>query len=78
MAASNALADASPQATDPNAALLPPMTDIATLSRKIAFAVAKVAMQQALALPITDDVLLANIANNFWQAEYRDYKRVSI
>ncbi|AWB57557.1 NAD-dependent malic enzyme [Colwellia sp. Arc7-D] len=78
MAASNALADASTQATDPNAALLPPMTDIATLSRKIAFAVAKVAMQQALALPITDDVLLANIANNFWQAEYRDYKRVSI
>ena len=78
MAASNALADASPQATDPNAALLPPMTDIATLSRKIAFAVAKVAMQQALALPITDDVLLANIENNFWQAEYRNYKRVSI
>ena len=78
MAASNALADASPQATDPNAALLPPMTDIATLSRKIAFAVAKVAMQQELALPITDDVLLANIENNFWQAEYRDYKRVSI
>ena len=61
MAASNALADASPQATDPNAALLPPMTDIATLSRKIAFAVAKVAMQQALALPITDDVLLETI-----------------
>mgnify|MGYP003672459390 FL=1 len=78
MAASNALADASPQATDLNAALLPPMTDIATLSRKIAFAVAKVAMQQELALPITDDVLLANIENNFWQAEYRDYKRVSI
>lgn len=78
MAASNALADASPQATDVNAALLPPMTDIAALSRNIAFAVAKVAMQQQLALPISDEVLMAKIENNFWQAEYRAYKRVSI
>ncbi|ASP49655.1 NAD-dependent malic enzyme [Cognaticolwellia beringensis] len=78
MAASNALADASPQAKDVNAALLPPMTNIGELSRNIAFAVAKVAMEQQLALPLTDEVLLEKIESNFWQAKYRSYKRVSI
>ncbi|TWX71180.1 NAD-dependent malic enzyme [Colwellia sp. C1TZA3] len=78
MAASNALADASPQAKNVNAALLPPMTDIGELSRSIAFAVAKVAMEQQLALPLSDEALLAEIEANFWQAEYRAYKRVSI
>ncbi|ARD46300.1 NAD-dependent malic enzyme [Colwellia sp. PAMC 21821] len=78
MAASNALADASPQAKDINAALLPPMTDIGELSRNIAFTVAKVAMEQQLALPLTDEVLMEKIESNFWQAEYRSYKRVSI
>lgn len=78
MAASNALADASPQAKNADAQLLPPMTDISELSRDIAFAVAKVAMAQQLALPITDEVLMAKIEANFWRAEYRTYKRVSL
>lgn len=78
MAASNALADASPLATDINGELLPPVTQITTLSRDIAFAVAKVAMQQDLALHLSDEQLLAKIDKNFWRAEYRQYKRVSI
>ncbi|MFT4787505.1 MAG: malate dehydrogenase (oxaloacetate-decarboxylating) [Paraglaciecola sp.] len=79
MAASNALADASPLANgEPGGLLLPRLTKISELSRKIAFAVAKVAMQQELALPLSDDVLLAKIESNFWKAEYRPYKRVSL
>jgi malate dehydrogenase (oxaloacetate-decarboxylating) len=78
MAASNALADASPMVTDPNGELLPPLTEIGNLSRKIAFAVAKVAMGQGLALPIPDEVLEQRIESNFWKPEYRPYKRVSL
>jgi malate dehydrogenase (oxaloacetate-decarboxylating) len=78
MAASNALADASPMVTDPEGELLPPLTEIGRLSRKIAFAVAKVAMDQELALTIPDELLEQRIENNFWKAEYRPYKRVSI
>jgi malate dehydrogenase (oxaloacetate-decarboxylating) len=78
MAASNALADASPMVTDPNGELLPPLTEIGNLSRKIAFAVAKVAMGQGLALPIPDEMLEQRIEGNFWKPEYRPYKRVSL
>ncbi|MEC7691173.1 MAG: NAD-dependent malic enzyme [Pseudomonadota bacterium] len=78
MAASNALASASPMANTGEGCLLPPLTEIATLSKEIAFAVAKVAMEQDLALEMTDEALKASIEKNFWQAEYRPYKRVSI
>ncbi len=78
MAASNALADASPLAKNADAALLPPLTEISILSRNIAFAVAKVAMEQELALFMSDEALTAKIEANFWRAEYRPYKRVSL
>lgn len=77
MAASNALAQASPLASTGEGTLLPSLGDIAELSKQIAFAVGKVAMQQGLALPISDDALRESIEANFWQAEYRPYKRVS-
>ncbi|QJR80546.1 NAD-dependent malic enzyme [Alteromonas pelagimontana] len=78
MAASDALASASPMVNNGVGALLPPLTQIAQLSREIAFAVARVAMQQELALEMTDEALRSSIERNFWQAEYRPYKRVSI
>ncbi|ASP49353.1 NAD-dependent malic enzyme [Cognaticolwellia beringensis] len=78
MAASNALADSSPQARDVNAELLPPMTEISELSRNIALEVSKVAMNQGLALQLSEEVLMAKINDNFWEAEYRPYKRVSV
>lgn len=78
MAASEVLANSSPRLTDPEDSLLPPLTAVDELSKKIAFAVAKVAQQQDLALPIEDDELNARINGNFWEPEYRDYKRVSI
>ncbi len=78
MATSNALADASPLALGESEELLPPLTTIADLSKKIAFAVAKVAIEQGLALEQSDEAIKAKIDRNFWRAEYRPYKRVSI
>lgn len=78
MAASNALADASPLVNYGTGSLLPSLTEIAQLSRHIAFAVGKVAMEQGLALELSDEALEQSIEKNFWKAEYRPYKRVSI
>lgn len=78
MAASNALAAASPLARGDSEHLLPPLTKITELSKSIAFAVAKVAMEQDLALMLTDEALLERIESNYWKAEYRAFKRVSL
>ncbi|MFU8785216.1 NAD-dependent malic enzyme [Aliidiomarina sp.] len=78
VAASRTLAEASPLANGESNHLLPAITEIAELSKKIAFAVGKVAQEQGHALELTDEVLEQRIANNFWRAHYREYKRVSI
>ncbi|TMM47567.1 NAD-dependent malic enzyme [Colwellia ponticola] len=76
--ASETLAAASPLANNESDQLLPPLTAIAQLSKEIAFAIAKVAYKQGLALELTDEQLLAKIERNYWQPEYRQYRRVSI
>jgi malate dehydrogenase (oxaloacetate-decarboxylating) len=78
MAASNALAAASPLACGESEHLLPPLTKITELSKSIAFEVAKVAMEQDLALMLSDEMLIERIEKNFWRAEYRPFKRVSL
>jgi len=78
MAASETLAEASPLANTGQGELLPPLTEIASLSKKIAFAVAKVAFNQNLASRLDDESLLAKIERNFWQPEYRKYRRSSV
>lgn len=77
MVASETLAQFSPLASTGKGDLLPPLTDIAQLSKKIAFAVAKVAFAEGKALAISDDMLVEKIDRNFWQPEYRHYRRVS-
>ena len=57
---------------------MPSLDELAGLSKKIAFAVAKVAQQQGFALEISDEALRSKIEANFWTPEYRQYKRVSI
>jgi malate dehydrogenase (oxaloacetate-decarboxylating) len=78
MATSAALAEASPLASSGGGALLPPIADIAQLSRVIAFEVGKVAQQEGLAPESTEEELRLSIERNFWKAEYRAYKRVSM
>lgn len=75
--ASETLAEASPLANTGSGGLLPPLTQLAQLSRKIAFAVAKMAMQQGYALEMDDESLTRKIESNFWKPQYRQYKRVS-
>lgn len=76
-AASKTLAEASPLANTGKGSLLPPFTELAELSKKIAFAVAKTAQKEGLALELDDEVLRARIEDNFWTPKYRQYKRVS-
>ncbi|MBV7315980.1 NAD-dependent malic enzyme [Shewanella sp. NIFS-20-20] len=77
MASSRALAECSPLAIDGEGGLLPKLEDIHAVSQYIAFAVGRMAMDQDLALPTSDDILRHAIESNFWQPEYRYYKRTS-
>ena len=77
MASSRALAECSPMANDANAPLLPALVDIREVSKKIARAVAKQAMADGVAFNFTDEALDAVIEKNFWEPQYRDYRRTS-
>lgn len=77
MAASRALAECSPLAQQGEGGLLPKLEDIHHVSKHIAFAVGRAAIDAGLALPKTDELLTLAIEKNFWQPEYRHYKRTS-
>lgn len=76
MASSNALADCSPLLENADADLLPPIADIQKVSRVIALKVAQAAIADGVAVPLTDEQIQSNIEKEFWQPEYRTYKRV--
>lgn len=76
MASSNALADCSPMLSDVNADLLPDVRDIQKVSKIIAFQVGKAAMEVGVAPLISEEALQQSIEANFWNPEYRQYKRV--
>ncbi|WP_029808017.1 NAD-dependent malic enzyme, partial [Vibrio parahaemolyticus] len=71
MESSRALATCSPLAINGRGALLPPLEEIHLVSKKIAFAVAKKAIEQGVALEITDEALNDAIDQAFWQPVYR-------
>lgn len=73
IAASETLAAASPMVQTGEGALLPPLTAIATLSKKIAMVVAKVGQEQGVAPKLSDQELTVAIEKHFWTPEYRDY-----
>lgn len=77
MESSRALAECSPLAIHGDGALLPPLEDIQKVSRKIAFAVAKKAVEQHKAPKNSDERIREKIDANFWKSEYRRYKRTS-
>ena len=77
MITSEKLAAASPRANTGEGDLLPPLTGIAELSKEIAFAVGKLAQEQGYALKMSDEKLKRRIERNFWQPEYRQYRRSS-
>lgn len=77
MASSRALAECSPLAQEGHGPLLPALENIHDVSRHIAFAVAKAAVAEGLAVQATDDFIMQAIEDNFWLPEYRQYKRTS-
>lgn len=77
MASSRALAECSPQASNPDAALLPPLVDIRQVSKKIAKAVAVQAMEDGVAFKHSDEAVDNAIKAHFWEPEYRSYRRTS-
>ena len=77
MAASRTLADLSLNSKGKTNAVLPPLTSLPEISRKIAMVVAKTAIRQELAREMTDDELNAAIDHNFWTPAYREYRRIA-
>ena len=77
MVASTTLAEMSSQLDD-SGATLPPLTALAEVSRKVAFAVARSAQQQGFALSTSEEDVLSEIERNFWTPSYREYRRVAM
>ena len=78
MSASEMLAQYSPLVLNGEGLVLPELKDIQKVSRAIAFAVGKRAQQQGVAVKTSAEALQQAIDDNFWHAEYRDYRRTSI
>lgn len=76
MASSNALADCSPKLQNPEADLLPDLSQIQQISKVIAVKVAQAAMQDGVAPVMSLKDLEKKIEGNFWKPEYRQYHRV--
>lgn len=57
--------------------LLPPLSDIQAVSRHIALEVAKIAVEQGKAIDRTEERILERIEEEFWQAQYCDYRRIA-
>ncbi|WP_304167013.1 NAD-dependent malic enzyme [Lonsdalea britannica] len=77
MAASRALADCSPLANDGKGGLLPEIEKIQEVSHHIALEVAKMAQENGVAEVTSEEALIKAIEHNFWQPQYRTYKRTS-
>ena len=72
-AACRALAESAPILKDPDAPLLPLLSDAPSVARKIAIAVAKQAHQEGLAQAMPDD-LEAHINKIYWSPHYLPYE----
>ncbi|MGQ3888078.1 NAD-dependent malic enzyme [Legionella sp. CNM-1927-20] len=75
MVAAKALANCSPAQKDPEANLLPPLTQVREVSYQVALAVAKEAVRDNLAKPMSDDEIEARIKSHIWEPVYVPYKR---
>ena len=76
-AASQALADISGDYEKAPGAILPPINVIREISKKIAYAVARQAIEDGVAVPMTKENLERRLETNFWLPRYRTYRRTS-
>ncbi len=77
VAASRALSECSPMVQTGVGALLPPLGEIRSVSRLIALAVFKQAVEDEVAMSVSEDIMKQKIERNFWEPTYRDYRRTS-
>jgi malate dehydrogenase (oxaloacetate-decarboxylating) len=77
MAASRALAETSPLASQGEGELLPRLSNIREISKVIAEAVFKQAIQDGVAVAIPEDLIMKKIQSQRWEPEYREYRRTS-
>ena len=77
MAAARALADLSPALHEPGGRLLPPVEDLRDVSRVIASAVARQAVEDGVAAQRSGEDLDGLIARHVWEPVYRRYRLVS-
>ncbi|MCG8412930.1 MAG: NAD-dependent malic enzyme, partial [Pseudomonadales bacterium] len=78
MVASTTLAELAPVSDDPTQGILPPLTALTDISKKIAFEVGRVAQEAGFALETSEDELRGHIDHNFWEPAYRPYRRVAM
>jgi len=77
LAAANAIAAQSPTRRDPNANLLPPLTEIRKLSNQVAVAVARQAQKEGCADALSEEQVAAAISAKMWEPVYASYRRVA-
>ncbi|MCK6544756.1 NAD-dependent malic enzyme [Myxococcota bacterium] len=75
LAAAKALAERAPTNKDPTASLLPPLETIRDVSMHVAKAVARQAVKQGLADPLSDEQISARIEKKWWEPVYRRVRR---
>jgi len=73
MAAARALAELTPAARDPDAPLLPPVSELRSVAVAVAMAVAKQAIADGHAEPASD--LPTRIDDQIWEPLYQEYRR---
>ena len=57
--------------------LLPPLSEVRELSQSIAFAVARQAQADGVALKSSDDTIKERVERHFWYPRYRRYRRAA-
>jgi len=75
LAAAYALAANSPALKDPNAPLLPILTDIRKVAVEMAVAIGLAAQEEGLAPRTSEEVLRQRVAESQW---YPDYSRIDL
>ncbi len=74
MAAAEELAECAPAISDQVDRLLPPVSELPAVSRRIAVAVGRAAIREGLAPERSEDELAARVDETFWEPRYRPYE----
>jgi malate dehydrogenase (oxaloacetate-decarboxylating) len=77
IAAAHALADLAPTLSDPMAPLFPPLSEVRSVSARVALAVAREAQRLGFAEPASDEEIERKIAAKMWTPRYARYRSVA-